>query len=108
MTLEEEDGLLHFYYRDLSHSSRPILEDLIIFPGDASFLPVPTATSTSSDSATPPRVHVLKFASSSARSFYWEQEVDWTAEQYRDRTNKVNELIGGTVPEDDAAMEVEA
>lgn len=33
--LEEEDGLLHFFYKDLATSS--VLEDLIIFPGDASF-----------------------------------------------------------------------
>ncbi|GAA5820007.1 hypothetical protein JCM10212_006154 [Sporobolomyces blumeae] len=95
--LEEEDGLLHFYYKDLSTSS--VVEDLIIFPGDASF----KAAHRSS------RVSVLKFNSSSARHFFWHQDVDLSDEAFDDRIDKVNQLIGGE-PDDDArgAMDVES
>ncbi|GAA5875180.1 hypothetical protein JCM16303_005036 [Sporobolomyces ruberrimus] len=83
ITLEEEDGLLHFYYKDLATSS--ILEDLIIFQGDASFQPANKQH----------RVSVLKFNSSSARHFFWHQDRELSDEQFEERGKKVNELIGG-------------
>ena len=36
--VEEEDGLLHFRYKDLEANA--VTEDLILFPGDASFVKV--------------------------------------------------------------------
>ncbi|ORY90947.1 proteasome complex subunit Rpn13 ubiquitin receptor-domain-containing protein [Leucosporidium creatinivorum] len=94
VSIEEEDGLLHFKYKDLEANA--VVEDLILFPGDASFV---KATE---------RVHVLKFSSSSARSFFWHQDVD--ASHDDERARKVNELIGGQVEEESSsgAMDVEA
>ncbi|GAA6009741.1 hypothetical protein JCM11491_001082 [Sporobolomyces phaffii] len=98
--LEEEDGLLHFYYKDLATSS--ILEDLIIFPGDASFQPANKAH----------RVSVLKFNSSSARHFFWHQDASLSEQEFEQRGRRVNELIGGDETDGDAdadaGMQVEA
>ncbi|GAA5913921.1 hypothetical protein JCM6882_004396 [Rhodosporidiobolus microsporus] len=102
ITIEEQDGLLHFLYTSLSSPARPVLDDLIIFPGDASFLSVP------SSSPAYGRAHCLKFNSSSARHFYWSQDAELSAEEYEARGRTVNELIGGSVEEESGAMEVEA
>ncbi|SGY81616.1 BQ5605_C009g05510 [Microbotryum silenes-dioicae] len=94
ITIEEEDGLMHFYWKDLDANA--IVEDLIIFPGDATFVKASE------------RVHVLKFSSSSARSFFWHQDVDASHDQ--ERADKVNELIGAQIDEEEdsaGAMEVE-
>ncbi|GAA5845299.1 hypothetical protein JCM9279_004834 [Rhodotorula babjevae] len=93
--LQEEDGLLHFYYKDLDSNS--VVDDLIIFPGDATF-----------DQATPDRVHVLKFLSSSARHFYWAQKPDLSHDEFAHQRLRVNELIGADTPDDSGAMDVEA
>lgn len=121
--LQEEDGLLHFYYKDLDSECAPlpslslpssspltlslslpapssIVDDLIIFPGDATF-----------DQATPDRVHVLKFLSSSARHFYWAQKPDLAPDEFAQQRRRVNELIGADTPDEGAdtgAMDVEA
>lgn len=51
-------------------------------------------------------MHVLKFSSSSARFFFWHQDVD--ASHDEERARKVNELIGGQVEEESSgAMDVE-
>ncbi|BGP35536.1 hypothetical protein JCM10296v2_007376 [Rhodotorula toruloides] len=92
--LQNEDGLLHFYYKDLT--SGAVAEDLIIFPGDATFV---KATD---------RVHVLKFSSSSARHFFWHQDVELSTDEFERRGRMVNELIGAEDVEGGAAMEVEA
>lgn len=56
-------------------------QDLILFPGDATFAPVaPTS-----------RVYVLRFTSSSARHFYWMQDVESTNDSRR--AARVNALI---------------
>ncbi|GAA5907204.1 uncharacterized protein JCM6883_006177 [Sporobolomyces salmoneus] len=98
--LEEEDDLLHFRYKDLSSSS--VLEDLIIFPGDAHF-----AVANKEH-----RVSVLKFNSSSARHFFWHQDQGLTEQDFEQRTKKVNELIGSeeaeaTGAEEGSGMQVE-
>ncbi|KPV73277.1 uncharacterized protein RHOBADRAFT_55043 [Rhodotorula graminis WP1] len=119
--LQEEDGLLHFYYKDLESECAPlspllpcaplahlqppafnssIVDDLIIFPGDATF-----------DQATPDRVHVLKFLSSSARHFYWAQKRDLSHDEFTSQRRRVNELIGAEPAGDGdehGAMDVEA
>ncbi|GEM11124.1 26S proteasome complex ubiquitin receptor, subunit Rpn13 [Rhodotorula toruloides] len=92
--LQNEDGLLHFYYKDLT--SGVVAEDLIIFPGDATFV---KATD---------RVHVLKFSSSSARHFFWHQDAELSTDEFERRGRQVNELIGADDVEGGAAMEVEA
>jgi len=77
-----------------------IVDDLIIFPGDATF-----------DQATPDRVHVLKFLSSSARHFYWAQKPDLAPDEFVQQRRRVNELIGADTPDEGAdtgAMDVEA
>ncbi|GAA5952543.1 hypothetical protein JCM3765_002201 [Sporobolomyces pararoseus] len=94
--LEEEDGLLHFYYKDLTTSS--VLEDLIIFPGDASFQIANKAH----------RVSVLKFNSSSARHFFWHQDQNLSEQEFEERGKKVNELIGSEESAGAEGMEVEA
>ncbi|GAA5976109.1 hypothetical protein JCM5350_000316 [Sporobolomyces pararoseus] len=94
--LEEEDGLLHFYYKDLATSS--VLEDLIIFPGDASFQIANKAH----------RVSVLKFNSSSARHFFWHQDQNLSEQDFEERGKKVNELIGSEDSTGGEGMEVEA
>lgn len=53
-----------------------------------------------------PRVHVLKFSSSSSRHFYWLQDVDESKDE--DNAAKVNELIGASSQDDDNAMQVES
>jgi len=98
--LEEEDGLLHFYYKDLSSSS--VVEDLIIFPGDATFKIANKSN----------KVSVLKFNSSSARHFFWHQDQGLSEDEFEARGKRVNELIGGETEEGEAettsGMEVEA
>ncbi|KAK4056452.1 hypothetical protein OIO90_002595 [Microbotryomycetes sp. JL221] len=91
ITIENEDGLLHFRYKDLEAGA--VTEDLILFEGDASFIKASE------------RVHCLKFSSSSARSFYWHQDVDSSNDEANAR--RVNELIGGTVEEESASMDLE-
>jgi len=79
VSLEVEDGLLHFQYKDLESNST--VDDLILFPGDATFSPVSPSS----------RVYVLRFTSSSARHFYWMQDVETT--QDARRAGRVNALI---------------
>jgi len=97
--LEEEDGLLHFYYKDLSSST--VVEDLIIFPGDATFKIANKQN----------KVSVLKFNSSSARHFFWHQDQGLSAQEFEARGKRVNELIGGETEEGEqestSGMEVE-
>ncbi|GAA5857508.1 hypothetical protein JCM5353_001843 [Sporobolomyces roseus] len=97
--LEEEDGLLHFYYKDLSSST--VVEDLIIFPGDATFKIANKQN----------KVSVLKFNSSSARHFFWHQDQGLSEQEFEARGKRVNELIGGETEEGEQestlGMEVE-
>lgn len=65
------------------------VQDLIIFPGDATFTHIPAA-----------RSYVLKFNSSNHRHFYWSQELDESDDAKR--ATDINTLIGGTVEEEEA------
>ncbi|KAF5315078.1 hypothetical protein D9619_007295 [Psilocybe cf. subviscida] len=58
-----EDGLLHFLWRN--RVTNDTEEDLILFPGDASFVKVSQSRG---------RVYVLKFSSSNQRHFFWMQD----------------------------------
>ncbi|KAK3823710.1 MAG: Adrm1b protein [Linnemannia elongata] len=62
--MEEEEGLLHFFWKNRATNS--VEDDLILFPGDAELLKV--------DECTTGRVLVLKFKSSSQKLFFWLQE----------------------------------
>ncbi|TRM63950.1 proteasome complex subunit Rpn13 ubiquitin receptor-domain-containing protein [Schizophyllum amplum] len=63
MLCKGEDELLHFMWKN--RVTNDVEEDLILFPGDASFVKV---------SQTPGRVYVLKFSSSDQRHFFWMQD----------------------------------
>ena len=72
-------------------------KDLILFPGDATF------TQVSSEGG---RTYVLRFTSSSARHFYWMQDVEDTQDSRR--ASRVNALIDDPqapeAPEGDVEM----
>ncbi|KIP08122.1 hypothetical protein PHLGIDRAFT_35148 [Phlebiopsis gigantea 11061_1 CR5-6] len=61
-----EDGLLHFIWKNRVTDNAE--EDLILFPGDASFVKVPQSAWG--------RTYVLKFSSSDQRHFFWMQAAD--------------------------------
>ncbi|KAG9004872.1 hypothetical protein FRB93_010051 [Tulasnella sp. JGI-2019a] len=62
----QDDGLLHLYW--VNRENNNVEEDLILFPGDASFVPVPQVQGG--------RTYVLKFTSSDQRVFFWMQDLD--------------------------------
>ncbi|KAI0725635.1 adhesion regulating molecule [Fomitopsis betulina] len=61
-----EDGLLHFIWKN--RSTDAIVEDLILFPGEATLVKV--------DQPAWGRTYVLKFSSSNQRHFFWMQDAD--------------------------------
>lgn len=97
--LEEEDGLMHFFWKN--RTSGEIEDDLILFPGDAELIAVPQCTTG--------RVVMLQFKSSSQKLFYWLQEASTTRDQII--LQHVNSLIHSQEDDeeeymdDDAAME---
>ncbi|KAI0345851.1 adhesion regulating molecule [Trametopsis cervina] len=76
-----EDGLLHFIWRNRVSNENE--EDLILFPGDATFIKV-------SQSAWG-RTYVLKFSSSNQRHFFWMQDADPSRDY--EFVNNVNRLL---------------
>jgi len=86
-----DDGLLHFYWANRENNN--VEEDLILFPGDASFVPV--------DEAQGGRTYVLKFASSDKRLFFWMQDLD--ASKDSENALKINNAL--TAMEGDEEME---
>ncbi|KAG0060918.1 hypothetical protein BGZ89_011869 [Linnemannia elongata] len=97
--LEEEDGLMHFFWKN--RTSGEIEDDLILFPGDAELIAVPQCTTG--------RVVMLQFKSSSQKLFYWLQEASTARDQII--LQHVNSLIHSQEDDeeeymdDDAAME---
>ncbi|KAF2458949.1 proteasome complex subunit Rpn13 ubiquitin receptor-domain-containing protein [Lineolata rhizophorae] len=71
------DGLTHFCWRARSSSASSPEIDLIMFPGDGSFVPylgkAGSADGTTLRSPTNGRVFALKFSSSSQRHLFWLQ-----------------------------------
>ncbi|KAJ7212232.1 adhesion regulating molecule [Mycena pura] len=65
-----EDGLFHFTWKN--RTTNVVDEDLILFPGDASFVKVPQASG---------RTYVLKFSSSDQRHFFWLQDASTTRDE---------------------------
>lgn len=115
---------MHLRYTDLESNAEE--ESLILFPGDASFIKVsrrmgsPGGRGVCGSRLTKyvkfpqaaERVHCLKFSSSSARYFFWHQ--DLSSDKDDERARRINELIGGQLDEPntsgdeaDAAMVIE-
>jgi len=81
--MEHEDGLTHFCWKAIGSDATNIEPiDLIIFGGDANFEPVIQS---------PGRIFVLRFTSSSARHFFWLQDV--STDQNDARVRRINQLI---------------
>ncbi|KAL1748048.1 proteasome complex subunit Rpn13 ubiquitin receptor-domain-containing protein [Schizophyllum fasciatum] len=70
MLVRGEDELLHFMWKN--RATNDVEEDLILFPGDASFVKVGQAGG---------RVYVLKFSSSDQRHFFWLQDASSTRDE---------------------------
>ncbi|KAE9404004.1 adhesion regulating molecule [Gymnopus androsaceus JB14] len=95
--LKKEDDLLHFIWKN--RSTGDIEEDLILFPGDATFSKIPSAG----------RVYVLKFSSSAQRHFFWLQDASSARDE--EFVNNINgflmdpdyEPTWGTSPESEAS-----
>lgn len=76
------------------------IQDLILFPGDATFTKCSSAGG--GDAA---RVYVLKFTSSSARHFYWLQDV--SSDKDERQTRRVNALIDDPDAQEDTSMQTD-
>ncbi|KAG0200304.1 Squalene epoxidase [Mortierella sp. GBA30] len=87
--LAEEDGLMHFYWKNRTNGD--IEDDLILFPGDAELVSVPQCTTG--------RVVMLQFKSSSQKLFFWHQEASSDRDQIV--LQQVNSLIHSQGDEDD-------
>ncbi|KAG0307465.1 hypothetical protein BGZ97_000379 [Linnemannia gamsii] len=95
--MEEEDGLLHFFWRN--RTTNAVEDDLILFPGDAELLKV--------DECTTGRVLVLKFKSSSQKLFFWLQESNPDRDQIvlQQANTLINQGGEGGFGDDDVNME---
>ncbi|KAL1950582.1 hypothetical protein VTO73DRAFT_5706 [Trametes versicolor] len=76
-----EDGLLHFIWKN--RSSNVVDEDLILFPGDATFAKV--------EQSAWGRTYVLKFSSSNQRHFFYMQDAD--ASRDEEFVGNINRLL---------------
>ncbi|KAI0770271.1 proteasome complex subunit Rpn13 ubiquitin receptor-domain-containing protein [Fomes fomentarius] len=76
-----EDTLLHFIWKNRSNSE--VEEDLILFPGDATFAKV--------EQSAWGRTYVLKFSSSNQRHFFWLQDADSSRDE--EFVGNVNRLL---------------
>ncbi|KRX21732.1 Proteasomal ubiquitin receptor ADRM1 [Trichinella nelsoni] len=75
---QSEDSLMHFCWKD-----RTTGVDLILFPEDVEFVPVPQCNSG--------RVFLLKFKNSNRRMFFWMQEPQSNRDE--EYCRRVNELL---------------
>lgn len=80
---QSEDGLMHVCWKDRKNIGGQVEEDLIVFPEEAEWLPVPQCTTG--------RVFVLKFKTSAQRLFFWMQEPK--ADKDADYAKKINQLL---------------
>ncbi|KAH9810988.1 proteasome complex subunit Rpn13 ubiquitin receptor-domain-containing protein [Melampsora americana] len=88
-----EDGdLHHLCYKDLE--SGAIVDDFILFSGDATFKKVLVPNSATA------RVYALGFSSSNQRVLYWMQDVDSSSDVSNVR--RLNEFIDGPADDDEA------
>ncbi|KAI8345957.1 proteasome complex subunit Rpn13 ubiquitin receptor-domain-containing protein [Mortierella sp. GBAus27b] len=79
--LDEEDGLMHFYWKNRTTGDTE--DDWVLFPGDAELILVPQCTTG--------RVVMLRFKSSSEKLFYWIQEAKTDRDEFI--LQRVNTLI---------------
>jgi len=79
--LQSDDQLMHLQWKD--RTTGTIEDDLIIFPEDVEFKPVPACTTG--------RVFVLKFKTSNKRMFFWMQEPK--ADKDEEFCKKVNDNL---------------
>merc|ERR1711936_610942 len=79
--LQSDDQLMHLQWKD--RTTGTIEDDLIIFPDDVEFKPVPACTTG--------RVFVLKFKTSNKRMFFWMQEPK--ADKDEEFCKKVNDNL---------------
>ncbi|KAF9092612.1 adhesion regulating molecule 1 [Mortierella sp. GBA35] len=95
--MEEEDGLLHFFWKN--RTTNTVEDDLILFPGDAELLKV--------DECTTGRVLVLKFKSSSQKLFFWLQESNADRDQIvlQQANSLINQGADGGFGDEDVNME---
>ncbi|KAG0366165.1 MAG: hypothetical protein J3R72DRAFT_61966 [Linnemannia gamsii] len=95
--MEEEDGLLHFFWKN--RTTNTVEDDLILFPGDAELLKV--------DECTTGRVLVLKFKSSSQKLFFWLQESNADRDQIvlTQANSLINQGVEGGFGDEDVSME---
>lgn len=68
-----DDDLLHFCWRERSVPADQPELDLTMIPGDGTFIPVESSSSTPASAKANGRVFVLKFESSSTRHLFWLQ-----------------------------------
>eukprot|EP01128_Nolandella_sp_AFSM9_P009490 TRINITY_DN608_c0_g2_i1.p1 TRINITY_DN608_c0_g2~~TRINITY_DN608_c0_g2_i1.p1 ORF type:complete len:362 (+),score=127.85 TRINITY_DN608_c0_g2_i1:22-1086(+) len=83
------DDLLHFMWKD--RVTGQLEHDLILFPSDASFLPVKEAEG---------RVYVLKFNTSDRVLFFWLQEL--STETDKETVEKIQQLLKDGPPPEEA------
>ncbi|KAI0648040.1 proteasome complex subunit Rpn13 ubiquitin receptor-domain-containing protein [Trametes meyenii] len=76
-----EDGLLHFIWKN--RTTNYFDEDLILFPGDATFAKV--------EQSAWGRTYVLKFSSSNQRHFFWMQDANSSRDE--EFVGNVNRLL---------------
>jgi len=108
------EDLTHFCWRPrFALSTEPEL-DLIMFPGDGSFTPYlgPGAQNSSEKhSPTNGRIYVLKFASSSARHFFWmqskSQHKDGTASWFSHRDQNLGDIVNQLLQGEEVDVEEE-
>jgi 26S proteasome regulatory subunit N13 len=106
--------LSHFCWRP---RNRPVNDpenvDLIMFPGDARFLPYTGLHGSSDKSPTNGRIFALKFSSSSQRHLYWLQSPPHNADvpnKFSSRDLKIGELVDdflqGDIPDPETIRDV--
>ncbi|KAF9584923.1 hypothetical protein BGW38_004658 [Lunasporangiospora selenospora] len=71
--MEEDDGLLHFYWKDRTTNNNAEDLDLILFPDDAELVHVPQCSTG--------RVVMLQFKSSPQKHFFWLQDKNTDRDQ---------------------------
>jgi hypothetical protein len=64
--MKMQDGMLHLQWKARPSGAMDARDDLILFPGDATFEHVPECTTG--------RVYLLRFKSSNIKRFFWMQE----------------------------------
>lgn len=89
----DQDQLMHVIWTNREQGIQE--DDMIIFPGDATFEYVEQARNNKTNN----RVYALKFTSTPKKvHFYWMQEPASAAEKDKELAEKVNALINGETP----------